>query len=251
MRAIPQLLRADLSRKFLAGSLCALLLSITLPAEAGYQPPKQRSTPRRSGIVTGRRGCPGVGDFMPALAPQAYVGQTTSARPTFAWFVPETSPKEIKFVLSELTSNGERIVHRATMQSTSGLMQYTLPQNQEALQTGQRYRWRTTLFCDPRSPSKYLRAEAEIEIVEMPSTLRQQLSTVQNDLQRAKIFAESGLWYDAFGTALTVQNPSAKALQLELLQNLTMTETAIRQDGTDNRFIEQLRQVMATWDRRS
>lgn len=249
MRAITQFFSTNLNKKLLAGSLCVLMIGITLPASAGYQPPKQRSMPRRSAIATGRRGCSGVGKQMVALAPQAYVGQTASTRPTFAWFVPDTAPKEIKFYLYEVTGNGERVVHRASMQSQTGLMQYTLPQTEMTLQVGRLYRWRAALICNPKRPSDLSIAQADFDVIEMPATLKQQLATVRDPLQRANLFAESGLWYDAFGTALELQTPRASSLQLDFLQNLAETETATSQTKAEQEFVKQLRQVMADWQK--
>lgn len=247
MRKMTELLSTNLGKKLLAGSLCALLVGITLPASAGYQPPKQRSMPRRSGIIsTGRRGCSGIGIGMTALAPQAYLGQTTSTHPTFAWFVPDKDHKEIKFYLYELSGSQERlVVHRASMQSKPGLMQYTLPQNQMALQVGRQYRWRAAIICDPKRPSNIRMAQADFEVIAVPSPLKQQLATVRDPLQRVNLFAESGLWYDAFGTALDSQTSSASSLQLDLLRNLAETETAVGQPGVENPFVSQLREVMA------
>ena len=75
-----------------------------------YEPPADQKPPSdytRGGTAGSRDGCEGEGIPVTALAPLSHVGQTASTRPTFAWFVPDSTTKPVEFRLYEYDSNGK------------------------------------------------------------------------------------------------------------------------------------------------
>jgi hypothetical protein len=104
-------------------------------------------------------------------------------------------------MLFEFDSNGKpALVQKLDRMSSPGIMKLSLPE--DSLIGGQRYLWQVVISCDPNHPSTDLVTRAEIQVVEMPLSLKKALSVTREPLKRAELYAESGLWYDALGEAL-------------------------------------------------
>lgn len=139
------------------------------------------------------------------LASRNYVGQTISRRPTFAWFVPyDSASKPMQFTLYEWVPDSKpKQVRQMSWQSSPGIMTLSpFPDSELGLQPGKEYRWQVVIHCDPDNPSGDLVGEASIEVVEMPPTVQTKLDRAVNSVEKANIYAEAGLWYNALGEAL-------------------------------------------------
>ena len=103
--------------------------------------------------------------------------------------------------------------------SSQGLNVLELPASAPALAAAEVYLWQVELICDPSQPSGNLFAEAEIQLVELPSVLSQQLSTANDDFQQASLYHEAGFWHDALGITLTSPAvPELSELRSRLLE---------------------------------
>lgn len=193
-----------------------------------YNPPPDQPPPTTKTPSTGSRGgCETIGGAtLTALAPIKHVGQTTSAHPSFAWFVPDAKPFPMEFKLFELAENNTiKLVHKLELQSSPGIMKFSLPKNKAGLRIGQRYLWQISISCDPNFPSSDKVVRAEIQVVEMPSTLKNALSTAKNHLELAELYAKAGLWYDALGEALEAAGDSRLGqATTNLLEDLIILE---------------------------
>jgi hypothetical protein len=150
------------------------------------------------------------------------VGQTISTHPTFAWFVPNAQPLPLEFYLYEYGENGSRqVLYQAEMDSVAGMMFLALPEEQPALQVGQTYRWQVVLLCNPNRPSSALVAGADLKVVDAPAPLAAALTATDDRIDRVDLYAEQGLWYDAFAAALTTY-PASRPLRL--LEDLARLE---------------------------
>lgn len=200
-------------------------LAIATGALAEYKPPANQNPPssRTTSTVARSGGCQGQGGTtLTALAPNSHVGQTSSPRPTFAWFVPDSQSYPLEFRLYQYEPSGDRTkIQAINLQSQPGIMTLSLPEAQLELTVGQRYRWQVVLLCNPNRPSEALVAEADIDVVEMPSALAGELAAKHNSLEKAALYAESGLWYDALGEAL---QPTARTTLQSLLVDLASIE---------------------------
>jgi hypothetical protein len=163
------------------------------------------------------------------LAPHQSVGQTVSTHPSFAWFVPEPQPTPLEFQLYEYSASGERqLVYKTELQSNPGIMTLSLPKEHPGLAVGHSYYWQVILFCNPNRPSTALVAHAEIEVVNQLPSLQTALSETSNLMEQVNLYAEAGLWYDAFGLALSLpEGTSARTLQLSLLESLVNLEQTV------------------------
>jgi hypothetical protein len=212
--------------KLIPSLALTLSLLFATTAIAAYKPPANPSRPKTATGSNSSRsnGCTGnAKTSLTALAPIAYVGQTVSLQPTFAWFVPEAQNRDIEFSLYEYTTNGKsKLLHRVQQQSTAGIMKVSLPAEKGSLSVGNRYWWQVALLCNPKHPSEDLLVKAEIEVVAAPSDLKNALSSIKEPLKRANLYAEKGFWYDALTE--TLNNPANNIEGFKLLEELHKSE---------------------------
>lgn len=237
-----RILEKHLNSRLVTSCILTCSLAVTTAAWAGYKPPTNQKPPssKTTSTVSRSGGCRGnSGTTLTALAPSSHVGHTASTHPTFAWFVPDSQSYPVEFRLYQYEPNGDRTRIQAVMlQSQPGIMSLSLPKEQPGLTVGQRYRWQVVIFCNPNRPSSALVAEADIDVVEMPPALVGELSATSNSLERADLYAESGLWYDALGEALA----ATQEFQLTLLEELARLEeiTELAEDSTQSTRIRQI-----------
>lgn len=204
-------------QKLLLSCIVIISLAIATTAEAAYKPPAKPSRPKTATGSTSTRniGCIGTSQTnLTALAPLSHFGQTVSAQPTFAWFVPDIEPHLMEFSLYEYGTSGKgKILKKINLQSSSGIMQLSLAKENYRLSIGQKYLWQIALLCNPNRPSQDLVAAAVIEVVAMPPPLANALAQVKGPLKQAELYAEAGLWYDAMSLALGDRNNKASSLK--------------------------------------
>lgn len=190
-----------------------------------YKPPRKRSAPTSPTSTTGRRGgCTAdATTSLIALAPHEHVGHTRSRRPTFSWYVPDPGTFPMEFQLYKLSSAGSaQKILAFPLQSTPGFMQVSLPARQTSLDMGKRYLWKVIQFCEGTSrPSSVLITQAEIDIVGTPtrSVMTQLSHLLLHPVERAKLAADEGLWYDALSPVLNHKSPTALDLRTQFFQD--------------------------------
>jgi hypothetical protein len=183
----------------------AIVLSFGGSAVAGYRPPASQKSPsgytESSGV---RGGCQanGVGEVV-LLAPRQHVGQTTAVYPEFAWFVPQKQTMLVEFSLYEFDENGEptQLVYQRELPALQGVQKISLPQEISGLKVGKKYLWQVESLCNGNRPSENFLVRAEMEVVDMPADLRAALAATSDRAQKVKLFAASGMWYDALEEA--------------------------------------------------
>ena len=209
---------------------CVLSLSLAvIPAAlADYQPDPTQPPPKGNTTSSGPRGgCESIDEPpLTVLAPHKHVGLTTSTHPTFAWFVPNSKPFPMEFTLFAYgPDNNLKLVQKISLKSSPGIMKLSLPKDKPGLALGQSYLWQVSISCNPNSPSSDVVAEAEIQVVEMSPTLKNALSATENRLERAKLYAEAGLWYNALSEALgSAENARLGQVASTLLEDLAKLE---------------------------
>jgi hypothetical protein len=220
----------------LIGCVLSLVLGLSPAVLAGYTP----RNPSRPNIPTGSGGsrgdCPATESSAPIppsaptvqptltlLAPQNHIGSTGTTHPTLVWFVPDQMPHPVEVTLFQYSEKGRgKRMQTITMQSSTGIMQLSLPKDQPGLSVGQTYVWQVALICNRNRPAKNPWLQAVVEVTALPADLKTQLSTTTDPLQRAKLYAEAGFWYEAL--AETLKTPKARAFQQTLLETLSKSE---------------------------
>jgi hypothetical protein len=217
----------------------SLLLTVTPIAIAGYKPPPNQEPPGDYSKSTGIRGCPTI----TVLAPKTHVGQTVSLHPTFVWSIAGAEEQDARFSdstefrLFELTSNGrvKQMGNAIEIKNSPGIMTRSL--SGEQLTVAQKYLWQVAVRC----PGGDVIQRAEIKVTEMPSALKQTLSTTEERAKKADFYAEAGFWYDAIAEALQVAE-TGKLGQVgsNLVQSLArVEETNANGNSTDLEEIQQ------------
>ena len=255
MISIQGLLNKRINIKLVTSCALGLALIVTPAALADYAPGDQKPVPpeRRSDGGT-TRGCSGGGMPLTVLASQNYVGRTISQHPTFAWFVPrDSASKSMQFTIYEWVPGGKpKEVRKMSLQSSPGIMKLSPFSDSElGLQLGKEYLWQVVIHCDPDNPSGDLVSEANIEVVGIPAAVQSELNTAVNSAQKANIYAQAGLWYNALGEALKLAEPSklgevGSTLLNELAQSeapKTTPELTQKEGDAIAKQIENLKQI--------
>ena len=256
MIPIQWFLNKRINIKLVSSCALSLALIITPAVLAAYVPRDQRPAPkdRRSDAGT-TRGCSGGDMPLTVLASQNYVGRTISQHPTFAWFVPrDSASKPMTFTIYERVSSGKEVeVRKMSFQSLPGIMKLSpFSQNELGLQLGKKYIWQAAIHCDPDNPSSDLVGEANIEVVRVPAVVQSKLNRPVNSDEKADIYAEAGLWYDALGEALKqVEASKLGESGSKLLNDLakweapkTTPELPPKERDKIEKWIENLKQVV-------
>lgn len=222
-------------------SVSWIALLLLTDRAAGYTPPSGGSPPNSPTTIGGPRGgCDKLGKAkLTPLAPRKHVGQAAATHPTFAWFIPDEKPYSAEFRLyAYLENNTPTLLYRQEMETRAGIMHLTLPKDAPGLVVGQRHLWQVIVLCNPNSPSAAILTQAQMDVVELPAALKATLAKTTDPLKKADLYAEAGLWYDAFAATLATSVKKANQVKLALLEKLA----ALEESDTDR--ATQLRQVI-------
>ncbi len=255
MILVQWLLNKRTNIKLVVSCTISLGLFITPSVLAAYDPGAQKPVPddRKSDAGT-TRGCFEGDQPLTILASRNYVGRTASLHPTFAWFVSRNSTaKPIKFIIYESVPNGKpKKVREISLRSSPEIMEVSpFSENEPGLQAGKQYLWQVIIQCDPDNPSGDSASEARVEVVGMPASVQSKLDKATNGVEKANIYAQEGLWYDALGEALKLAKASnLGAVGSTLLNDLAqseapknMPELTPKEQGAIKERIETLKQI--------
>ncbi|MGV2830704.1 DUF928 domain-containing protein [Myxosarcina sp. GI1(2024)] len=239
-------LRKIWNSTFLTSCLLCLTIGISHTALAEYkQPPntKDDAPDSRTTTISGVRGTGGCSGKettnLTALGPYSHIGATAATHPTFVWYVPDRDVYPVEFQIYEYEAasvDGKReLVFEAELESSPGIMSYTLPQEREGLSQENKYVWQVAVVCNPNRPSESLVVSTQIKVVDMPANLISQLNSVSDPVAKADIYAEAGLWYDALAEVATAQNnPQAREYMAQTLVQLAEMEQEKNADNIEN-----------------
>ncbi len=190
-----------------------------LQAQAPTPKSKPPRLPGRREPAAGR----GCGVSMPkppltALIPNTTFGLTAATHPTFFFYVPETSAKEIRFVLLDEENENKLYDKTFAIPRTPGIVSLNLSSDKtlQPLKVGKNYRWYFLMICDPQERSADIYVEGLVQRVEPSSTLTSQLEKASPQ-QRIDLYKNNDLWYDALVTLAEQRGlqPEDAALQAE------------------------------------
>lgn len=219
---------------WLLGSLC-LNYAIATPTKQKFKlpPPPQRGIAGNRSAAGSRNGCLVLPQQLMAIVP-AYVtdpaqpdrlgvwGLTAMERPTF-WFYlpyPKTESVNISFTLHDASNpNAHQVVYEnlaLTPPPTSRLMSVTIPNSIAPLAPNKPYYW----FLNVNRKCGRTHVGGWIQRQELTSNLRSRLTQIPLQ-DRATVYAENGLFYDAVTTlaSLKIAKPQDRSIQQDW-QNL-------------------------------
>ncbi|MTJ14353.1 DUF928 domain-containing protein [Anabaena sp. UHCC 0187] len=219
-----------LSRSLLSLLFTGLVLLPLVPAQAVTF--KAKGSPQKTAGGATRGVCQHLGTSSPqpiltALIPATEKELTVAAYPTVLVKISEPGTQKAELTLWDQEGNGiyQTIVD---LTATPGITSFKIPQAAGALAVGQQYKWNLALICDPAERQRDIVLEGRLERVELSSTLNSSLATA-SPLEKAKLYAQNGLWYDTVATLADLkrslpQNSQIGAEWHELLQSVGLTE---------------------------
>lgn len=200
-------------------------LSVELSkAKKAKKPKKRRKPPGDYSRSGGSRGCPGEVVPLTIIAPNTFVGETISVRPTFAWYI--SKPLATEFRLFELRQGKapKRVGSQIKLTSTSGINKFSLPQDQPSLTVGKSYIWQVSMNC----PDGPFIQRAEFSVVEKSSAINSRLSKQKNNSHKAYIYVDQDLWYEAMEEALkTTSQGELGEIGSGIVRNLAKSDNFI------------------------
>ena len=166
---------------------------------------------------------------MYVLAP-VDIGFTTKGKPDLFWFVSEAT--KAKAMLTVYTDDPAKPLLEQSLATVSapGIQRIRLSEYGLELQPRTEYRWRVTLIDEsPDRPAKAV-AGGTIQRTGTWPKLQTRLQNQHNDLlQRANVYAEEGLWYDALeviAESAEADRVRAKKYRAALLDQVGLTEAS-------------------------
>ncbi|MBD2181583.1 DUF928 domain-containing protein [Planktothrix sp. FACHB-1355] len=128
------------------------------------------------------------------LVPQNHAGETTSGRPTFFWYMPDT--QSVDFTIEKV--GVDKPVFEEKLQiPKAGIIQTEIPENLPELAVGQDYLWSVSVVCGDTGGMKKVTLQAAIRRVAATQELNRRLKSARSERDRARVYAQQGFWYDA------------------------------------------------------
>ena len=149
-------------------------------------------------------------------------GLTIRPNPTF-WLQIRSGMEEMYFDIYEWDTQGRRwgeLIYETSsdLPGTYGILSISLPSD-VALEVGKTYHW----YLDVLKSGEIASKSGWIERVEVSSGLSSQIVSAETSLDRARVYAEAGIWHEAFDILVRerrfADTPELEAEWEELLQS--------------------------------
>lgn len=139
------------------------------------------------------------------------LGLTLAAHPTFLWYVPNTSARQVEFLLMDETD----VIYEAqvNISGNEGIVSLTLPETAPALIENQYYRWYVFMVCDPTDRGGDAYTGGWVQRVQPNQELTAQLKAAKGkDVVLA--YAKAGIWHETVASLLQLRqsNPEDEGL---------------------------------------
>ena len=174
--------------------------SATRQRPSKYVPP--RTDARRQRLISGgSRGCnQSVNASVTLLVPSSHLPITISSHPIFLFHLDNIPSRPLLFTLVEPGIIKPLFETKLTL-TQPGLVTLKLPEQSLGLEIGKEYYWTVSLLCNEKRPSQNAYARAAIKRISPPAYFPQKLISNPDNLEKAEIYAQSGLWYDALASS--------------------------------------------------
>ena len=176
-------------------------------------------TPRRrtSAAVRGEAGTVpdscgnSTNEQLVALLPPTEPALTVAEYPTIFVSLPRTSAKEAEFILAKDNDGEKEVLYETTvtLPSNPGIVSVSLPNNKTLppVEVGKSYRWYFSVICNPQDRTDEPHVEGEIQRVEPSPNLVAELKNA-SPRDRAALYAEAGIWYNALNSIAQLRRSS-------------------------------------------
>ncbi|WP_287314015.1 DUF928 domain-containing protein [Moorena sp. SIO1G6] len=138
---------------------------------------------------------------------------TLAESPTFWFYVPEQSTRELTVEFVLLNQNQQAVLVKSiTLSGTPGIVRVRLNQ---PLQTDQLYRWQFSVLVNPQNPSGNPTVEGLVKRITADSTLSSKLNAATSPRDRIAIYASHGIWHDAMTALAQLRSQKPEDSRLE------------------------------------
>ena len=183
-----------------SSNLCQLKSRAEAPPKSEYVPPATDARPQRL-ISGGSRGCKdSVNASLTLLVPPSHLPTTSSSHPTFFLHLENIPTRPLLFTVVE-PGIVEPVFEQKLTLKQSGLVPIKLPESSRGLEAGKEYYWTVSIPCNQKRPSQNAYARAAIKRISLPARIAEKLISNPDNLEKARIYAQSGIWYDALATS--------------------------------------------------
>lgn len=162
-----------------------------------------------------------------ALIPSTEVELTASVSPTILVNVPESEARQVELTLWDEDGKG---IYQTNVAITGepGIVSFKFPSAFGSLDVGKKYKWNAALICDRNERQRDVVLEGFLQRVEVSSALKRKLESAE-PLQKAKLYAANGFWYDTVATLAEVKRSRPQDTLIvsewqELLQSVGLTK---------------------------
>ncbi|WP_084613268.1 DUF928 domain-containing protein [Planktothrix rubescens] len=180
-----------------------------------FTPPERGVPGRREGGGTRGIGCP---SSMTALIPESTMGRTASGQPAFFLYISGTVDQKI--LEFEIADEGDKTLYKTTFPISTdrpGIVGIQWSENAKSvtLQDNKNYRWYIALKCNSSDTSNDLFVSGWINSVALSPNQKLELGETTDPLERLKIYANQGLWYETLLTLATLKLNDSENLFLK------------------------------------
>ena len=202
-------------------------LTSTTGATVVYTPPRRGAPVRRVG--GGTRTTDISTTTVSVLAPEA-VGLTTQEQPTLYWYLSDTVENRVVVTVVDEEVIDPLLELTLTAPEKPGIQALDLANLGVRLETDRRYEWEVALIDDSGYRYKDVYARGAIERVDASAELEAKLQG-RAPMEKAKVLAEAGIWYDAVDelSRAIARSPDAtsfRAQRRSLLTQVKLDEVA-------------------------
>lgn len=162
-------------------------------AKVVYAPPRRGAPARRTG--GGTRTTDTRMASVSVLAPES-VGLTTQAQPTLYWYLSDTVENVVVVTVVDQEAIDPLLELKLTSPAKPGIQALDLASHGVRLEPGKDYEWEVALVDASGDRYRDIYARGAIERVQKSANLQAKLDG-GSPMDKARVFAEAGIWYDA------------------------------------------------------
>ncbi len=158
-----------------------------------YTPPRRGAPVRRVG--GGTRTTDTSATTVSVLTPEA-VGLTTHAQPTLYWYLSDTVENRVVVTVVDEEAIDPLLELTLAAPEKSGIQALDLANLGVRLEPGRHYEWEVALIDASGDRHRDIYARGAIERVDASADLKAKLEG-RSPMEKAKVLAAAGIWYDA------------------------------------------------------
>ncbi|MEA3187844.1 MAG: hypothetical protein QOD99_1674 [Chthoniobacter sp.] len=197
------------------------------PSKLLYKPPSGAGNiPTR--VSGGARGSSTDASLL-ALVPD-HAALTTQAQPSLFWFQSKAAKAKIEMTLIEPKKAKPLLALTSEQANKAGIHRVKLANYKVELRSDVSYEWVVAIVPDAENRSKDVIAKGVIKRIKTPPELADKIEHA-GDVDRAAIYAQAGIWYDALEAISNAidaspDDASLRAQRASLLKQVGLPEAA-------------------------